>query len=1439
MIDKSPLANDGSNFSDWILKLNIVLRLENLLPILDGECPKENEIGQPTDAEKEEQKRWNDNQRVVQTLILASIGDQLQRKFLDTPAKEIVAQLEKMFTDSARKERYKTTIALTRCKMMEGESVSVHFLKVQGYLEKLEKLNSPIPEDIAEDIILGSLPYSFKDFIMHYHMREKNMTINELHNALKTAEVDMGKTKGNAVLAVTSESKKIFKKRDNAKGQTSKGNPHLKGKRGGTQGSTSKGGSVKNSPNSLTECYHCHEKGHFKMNCPKYKKDLDEGKIERKRPKGIFVIELNLNLTTTILDWVIDTGSCAHLISNVQSLKDRRSLSKGEVVLKVGNGASISAVAVGTLELPLPSGLYLTLFNVYHVPSILRNIISVSCLDAEGFNFIIGNFQMKIEKDGLFYASAFISNGLYLLNIVKDKQVLNINNKRLKISHISETLLWHHRLGHINEKRIRKLHQANLLDSFEPNAIGTCESCLTGKMTKTPFKKKGARANNLLELIHSDVCGPMNVCARDGFRYFITFTDDYSRYGYVYLMKHKSESLAKFKEYRTEVENQLDKRIKVLRTDRGGEYLSNEFSTYLKEGGILPQLTPPGTPQWNGVSERRNRTLLDMVRPMMCQTDLPLYFWGHALLTAAYTLNFVPTKAVDKTPHEIWVGKPPITSFLKIWGCEAYVKRMLSSKLDPKADKCFFIGYPRETKGYSFWHKSTNTIFVKKGATFLEKEFLERIKSGDRRVILEETQENLQEGDHEMNTDVQYDHQESQEVPLVSGSMSVPSPQKIAGEALTLPPPVSPTRDEHELTPPEMVENIQESRIESGKPKELRRSIRERKKPDIYMGLHEVFIIDTEDPLTYEEAMKRKDSIAWLEAMKSEIQSMYDNQVWNLVDLPDGKKSIPCKWIFKRKMDMNGNMTTYKARLVAKGFSQVQGIDYDETFSPVVMFKTIRIMLAIAAFHDYEIWQLDVKTAFLNGKLDEDVFMKQPQGFEDPQNNGKVCKLQRAIYGLKQASRSWNKRFDEEVKTLEFIQSKEEPCVYKKVSGSHVIFLILYVDDILLMGNDLSLMEQTRNSLKMIFSMKDMGEAQYILGIKIYRDRSRRLIGLTQSVYIDKILERFQMENSKKGNVPMTTSTQLGKSQCAMSHKDIEYMMNVPYASAIGSIMYDMICTRPDVAYALSMTSRHQASPGPNHWTAVKNILRYLKRTKNKFLVFGGHKELRVEGYTDASFMTDPDDRRSQSGFVFLLNGGAVSWRSWKQSTTADSTTAAEVMAAAEASKEAVWIKKFLEELGVVASSGEPLRLFCDNSASISQIKEPKSHHKTKYMDRKYFVTRDFIEEGKIALLWIDTNSNTADPFTKPLSQAKGEIHFESMGLQDHGEALPDPPVHQLLRRRRFRRRSSPARASAFSRVVVPFLDGCGKAQRRVLLPPLAGVLEFRPPRLSDAERSV
>jgi transposase InsO family protein len=1341
LLEKEKLKNDGSNFMDWHRTLRIVLRREKKEYVLTKPLPNK-----PSDTDKQETKdeytKHEEDELDVSSLLVTLMSPELQRQFEAKSSYIIMSQLKKMFQEQARVERYNVTKGFLGCKMAEGTSVSAHMLQMMSYVEQLEKLECPVDKGLATDIVLNSLPSRYSSFIMNYHMHGMEKSLEELHGMLKTAEADMKKGVSH-VLAVSEGGRKVKK----GKGK-SKRKGDAKGKAQMEISSTPK---AKTKVPSDVECYYCKNKGHWKRSCPKYLEDKKAGKVPTS--SGMFVIEVNL--ATSISDWILDTGSCAHICSNVQALKDRRMLGKGEVQLHVGNGASVAAVAVGNVELSLPSGLVIKLRHVYFVPSISRNIISISCMDMDGFVFTIENNRCSFYRNGLFYGSSSVRNGLYLLEM--DKQVLNINNKRLKAQHESETLVWHCRLGHINDKRIKKLQEVGLLGQFDFKSIDVCESCLLGKMTKAPFTKSGERTNELLALIHTDVCGPMSICARGGYSYFITFTDDFSRYGYVYLLRHKSESFEKFKEFKNEVENQLGKRIKAMRSDRGGEYLSNEFGDYLKEYGIVSQLTPPGTPQWNGVSERRNRTLLDMVRSMMSQTSLPPSFWSYALETAAFTLNRVPSKSVEKTPYEIWHGKVPNMSFLKIWGCEAYIKRLISDKLGPKSDKCLFIGYPKETKGYYFYQQSESKVVVARHAVFLEKEFLARRSSGSS-VQLEEVHDATPNNEIRLDPIIPPMNEEA------SGSQQEPISQTVAEEVQV---------SSHEAIPQGVVEEGQEAdsqrvveeAIEPQAPV-TRRSSRVSHPPERWLGLHEVTVLDTEDPLTYAEAMASPDSAEWLGAMQSEMQSMYDNQVWNLVDPPVGIKPIENKWVFKRKSDMDGNLTTYKARLVAKGFKQIQGVDYDETFSPVAMFKSIRIILAIAAFHDYEIWQMDVKTAFLNGDLEEDVYMTQPHGFVDPSNAKKVCKLQRSIYGLKQASRSWNKRFDKEIKMFDFVKCEEEPCVYKRVSGSAVIFLVLYVDDILLIGNNIPSLNSVKTSLMKVFSMKDLGEAAYILGIKIYRDRSRRLIGLSQSVYIDKVLKRFSMQDSKKGFLPMSSGIPLSKKQCPSTTVELDSMKRVPYASAIGSIMYAMICTRPDVSYSLSVTSRYQANPGLAHWTAVKNILKYLKRSKDMFLVYGGESELVVRGYTDASFQTDHDDMRSQSGYVFILNGGAVSWKSSKQETTADSTTEAEYIAASEAAKEGFWIKKFLAELEVVPSSSDPVELLCDNNGAIAQAKEPRSHQKSKHVQRRYHLIREIINRGDVKICRVDTDSNTADPLTKPLSQAKHTMHTASMGMR-------------------------------------------------------------------------
>ncbi|KAJ9552655.1 hypothetical protein OSB04_016700 [Centaurea solstitialis] len=1015
--------------------------------------------------------------------------------------------------------------------------------------------------------------------------------------------------------------------------------------------------------------------------------DIDQLDIGLPDAPGIFMIDC---LITSYESWVLDTGSGNHICNHLQGFNRRETLRKDRSNLRVGEGTMLVAEAVGSYSLSLPSGLVLELENCYYVPKMIKNVISFDLLVDQGFYYKYNYKLISCFKNDVFYFKATPSNGLYVLNLQENKEVYHISKRSKEIE--DQTYLWHCRLGHINKKRIEKLQKGGLLGSFDFKSFDNCKSCLSGKMTKQPFNKDNERANELLGIIHTDVCGPFSHVARGGYRYFITFTDDFSRYGYVYLIRHKSEAFERFKEFQNEVQNQLDRKIKFMRSDRGGEYLSQEFDNHLMNCGIVSQLTPPYTPQMNGVSERRNRTLLDMVRSMMCRSSLPVSFWGHALETAAHILNRVPTKSVEKTPYEIWTGKEPKLSFLKIWGCEVYVKRPTSEKLKPKSDKCFFVGYPKKTMGYYFYNPTENKVFIARNGEFLEDKFLST-----------------------ENTRNDVDLQE-------------------VAEEDTLPIVEPVTQQEHVETQPETVEEVQTQ--------DLRRSTRIRQEPNRYLG----FLVSQDDgdlnePTSYGEAVSGSESEQWQEAMKAKMQSMYNNQVWELTDLPQHCRAVGRKRVFKKKTDIDGNVHTFKATLVAKGFTQTHGIDYDETFSPVAMLKSIRNLMAISAYFNYEIWQMDVKTAFLNGKLTEDVYMEQPEGFIDPKNPDKVCKLIKSIYGLKQASRSWNLHFDERIKEFGFAKSEFEPCVYTKFSGSVVTFLVLYVDDILLIGNDVPTLQNVKTWLSKCFQINDLGEAAYILGIKIYINRSRRLIGLSQGTYIDKILKRFRMDESKKGFIPMQHGIVLSKAQCPVSSEDHDKMKLIPYASAIGSIMYAMLCTRPDVAYSISVTSRYQQNPGSKD-------------------------EISVTGYYDASFQTDRDDYKSQSGYVFTLNGGAISWKSSKQDTIAYSTTEAEYIAASDAAKEAVWLRNFISDLRVIASISRPIDIYCDNSGAVAQAKEPREHHKSRHVLRKYHLIREIIGRGDVRICKIPTDENVADPLTKPLARAKHEGHASSIGMQ-------------------------------------------------------------------------
>ncbi|KAJ4724838.1 Retrovirus-related Pol polyprotein from transposon TNT 1-94 [Melia azedarach] len=394
------------------------------------------------------------------------------------------------------------------------------------------------------------------------------------------------------------------------------------------------------------------------------------------------------------------------------------------------------------------------------------------------------------------------------------------------------------------------------------------------------------------------------------------------------------------------------------------------------------------------------------------------------------------------------------------------------------------------------------------------------------------------------------------------------------------------------------------------------------------------------------EAVESEHRKEWIDAMQDEMKSLHENHTFELVKLPKDKQALKNKWVYRIKQEEYTSQPRYKARLVVKGFSQRKGVDFDEIFSPVVKMSSIRVVLGIAASLDLEIEQMDVKTAFLHGDLDKEIYMEQPEGFKIKGKEDYVCKLKKSLYGLKQAPRQWYKKFESVMGEQGYRKTSSDHCVFiQKFSDDDFIILLLYVDDMLIVGRNASKIDWLKKQLSKSFAMKDLGPAKQIIGIQIHRDRAAKKLCISQEHYIEKVLERFNMSNAKVVSTPLATHFRLSTKQSPTTDKEKEDMEKVPYASAVGSLMYAMVCTRSDIAHAVGIVSRFLSNPGREHLNAVKWIMRYLRGTSNFKLTFGSGKPLLV-GYTDLDMAGDVDTRKSTTGYLMTLSGGVVAWQS-------------------------------------------------------------------------------------------------------------------------------------------------------------------------------------------------
>ena len=675
----------------------------------------------------------------------------------------------------------------------------------------------------------------------------------------------------------------------------------------------------------------------------------------------------------------------------------------------------------------------------------------------------------------------------------------------------------------------------------------------------------------------------------------------------------------------------------------------------MKSEGIRHERTIPKTPEQNGVAERMNRTLVETVRSMLTGARLSHEFWAEALATAVYLRNRSPTRAVKgMTPYEAWTTEKPTVAHLRVFGSDAYahIPKDERGKLDPKAKKCIFVGYGEETKGYRLFDPVRGKIFFSRDVVFNE--------DGSERSAVEDEDRYVEV---ELSTDDCPTAQEPPQVEPQAEQVDSDLPTDSAQDESTLPQPV------------------------------VRRSTRQRHTPDYFGWRANVAKGQVQEAHTVEGVLSTPEKAHWLKAMENEMKSLQENDVWELVQLPSGRKPVGSKWVFKVKTDENGKVERYKARLVAQGFTQKFGADYDETFSPVVRLESLRTLIALSVQQGLQLHQVDVTTAFLNGKLEEEVFMSQPEGFVTKGREHLVCRLKKSLYGLKQSPRCWNTALDQLLKEIGFVQSESDPCIYRESSGE--LFLLgVYVDDIVMASKSQARLKEVKKSLAKRFDIKDLGKLHHFLGMKIIQDEATGKVWVGQQAYTESLLRKFGMEDAKPVATPVDTSTKLVKGKESDECADQQQ-----YQSAVGSLLYLAMATRPDITFAVSKVAKFCTMPTKQHWTAVKRILRYLRSTADYGLVFTPHSSGDCVGYSDADWGGDLDDRKSTSGYLFQIGGGAVSWRSKKQTCVALSTAEAEYVALASAAQEAMWMRQLTALLG--DRPQEAVTVFEDNQSAI------------------------------------------------------------------------------------------------------------------------------------------
>lgn len=1297
---------NGSNYATWAFKMEMCLVKEDLWSYIESEKPE----GDGNDLRVYLSK----SKKALACIALMIEDDQAILISGCKGGREAWFVLKNHYQQSSISFKIRILKRLFKMQLPVGGNMQEHLNTILVMVKELHDRGADLTNEQVVSIMLASLNHEYESLI--------------------TAIESWDETK----LTMASVKSKLLEEYERKKESSNQSTAEL----------ALKVNSMQFVPKYGDECFFCGEMGHYKRNCPVrgavWKSNVNQNQYNpnqnnqgqnqtNKRYKKHYTC-LSFKSACTG-EWYVDSGCSQHMTCDESVVNDLEVEQNGQVEVASGHVLTVQGQGNVKLGFKTPHNQSMELKNVLLVPDLKCNLISVRQLARSGYNVVFKDEHCSIADAESSFILAKCCDGLYKVEcdvILSSPQ-----------SHKANLCVhqWHSRLAHRHLADILAMKGQGLC-VMDCECSDICEPCLQGKMARRPFPKISSPVEKVLDCVATDVCGPLSVESLGHKRYFVTFTDLKSGYCTVYFMKTKDETKKYVKIFVERMKTLKNDKPKTIRSDRGGEYLDGELQEYLALEGIKFECTVGYSPQQNGVSERRNRTLMEAARTLLADSKLPKSFWAEAVHHSNYVFNRIVSRKHDKSPFEQFYGSKPSIDEIHAFGTYVYVwiPDIKRNKLDVKSEKMRFVGIDEQSKGFRVADCKKRTVKVSREVKFLEGTVSDTLPD-DVNVELSvvnqnKNNDNLIFGDsnvcdfHENSDDTEL-VQDQSDVSVVQEEEEVISDQS--------------NNTHHQNTP---IQVRRSSRVNQGQmPARFN---------DYYC-----YSVQSEnkyyEPSSFKDAMSCPDKEKWYAAMLEELKSIESNETWILSDLPVNRRAVGCKWVYKLKFDEKGNISQYKARLVAQGFSQKYGQDYDEVFAPVANSVTFRLLLSVAGAKRFHVKHFDVKTAFLNGILQEEIYMRQPPGFENVQ--GKVLKLRKSIYGLKQAARVWNQALHRALLDCGCIQSNNDKCLYMLRNKEHVCYVLIHVDDLLVSSSSDVLINKVFAVLSNNFELKDLGDVKQYLGISIERDVNGHF-SIDQTSYIEKIVTEVGLQDAKISSYPID--------QGYYKNVDSNYLSsNEQYRKVIGMLLYISTNTRPDVAASVSILSQKVIKPTIYDWNELKRVVRYLKGSKDLKLHLSSevsNKELYA--YTDANFAEDPTHGKSNSGLFVGVNGGALTWHCRKQQVVALSTTEAEYISLCDAGKELVWIKRLCEDFDINVNMATPV--YEDNQSCIKMIMNDSQSGRTKHIRVKYHYTRDLVESSEINIIYCPTEHNTADMMTKPLGPTRLEYLRKRAFLEPH-----------------------------------------------------------------------